>query len=183
MQDTQSLLTIILESIFVGFGIVIPILSLIRTSNLKAIEVKDLFVLTGVQMVRVAGILYFILSLVNFGIQYNESPGTFSAPFSTILFSYILSLLYTPVMTLVLSQLFWIKKLYMKKAALITLALLLLILPSQRILLLLTQASGKYLPDGTETGTLLLRLLLNIIVFIFVTFTIILAGGKLKKKS
>ena len=86
-------------------------------------------------------------------------------------------------MTLVLSQLFWIKKLYMKKAALITLALLLLILPSQRILLLLTQASGKYLPDGTETGTLLLRLLLNIIVFIFVTFTIILAGGKLKKKS
>ena len=61
MHDTQSLLTIILESIFVGFGIVIPVLSLIRTSNLKTIEVKDLFILTAVQMVRLAGILYIIL--------------------------------------------------------------------------------------------------------------------------
>jgi len=183
MHDTKSLLTIILESIFVGFGIVMPILSLIRTSNLKAIEVKDLFILTGVQMVRISGILYFILSLVSIGIQYNESPGMFSSPFGTILYSYLLSLLYTPLMTLVLSQLFWIKKLYMKKAALITLGLMLLVLPSQRTLLLLTQISSNFLPDGAETGALLLRLLLNIIVFIFITFTIILAGGKLKKKT
>ncbi len=62
MHSVTDILNILLKSVFVGFGFVIPILALIRTSNIKAIAVKDLFILTAVQAVRIAGIFYFLLA-------------------------------------------------------------------------------------------------------------------------
>jgi hypothetical protein len=173
----------LLQSILTGFGIVIPIFALIRTSNLKTIAVKDLFILTAVQMVRLAGIAYFILWLITTWEQNNELSDA-PIPFKDRLFGpYWLPLLFAPVMTLVLSQLFWIKKLYMKKAALITFALLLLILPSQRVMFFVTSLHRDYLPSSWSitTGNMFIQTALNIIVFIFITFAVMLSSGKLKK--
>ena len=182
MHSVTDILNILLKSVFVGFGFVIPILALIRTSNIKAIAVKDLFILTAVQAVRIAGIFYFLLAAKDAytyffdGTSYTTS--NVSAP------AYMLFTFFPPAMTVVLSQLFWIKKLYMKKAALITFALLLLILPSDLFVRYLSHwALGTY-------GSLWLNFpafpgllsygLLNIMVFIFIIFIIMLAGGKLK---
>lgn len=173
---------ILLQSILTGFGIVIPILALIRTSNIKTIAVKDLFILTAVQMVRLAGIAYFILWVIRTWEQNNIDMDTFR--FEEHLFGpYWLATIFSPVMALLLSQLFWIKRLYMKKAALVTFSLLLLILSSQRAMIFVTTFYRNYLPTSwsMRTGSIFIEIALNIIVFIFITFSVMLAGGKLKK--
>lgn len=183
MHSITDIFNILLKSIFVGFGFIIPILALIKTSNLKALEVKDLFILTSVQAIRVSGIIYFVLALVAvYPFFANDgSVGGVNVDFT----GYGLNLLFSPLMYLLLSQLFWIKKLYMKKAALITLAILLLILPHVRFL-----SSVKTFSLGSLTTVLsvfnmtnIILWALNIIVFIFIIFTIILLGGKLKDKK
>lgn len=191
MHDTQSLLTIILESIFVGFGIVIPILSLIRTSNLKAIEVKDLFMLTGVQMVRVAGILYFILFAVQaIGWYSGEPQNDLERRMKMMMFSASwMYVWYKPLVLLLLTQLFWIKRLFTRKAPRIIFAIMLLVLPTlasqQFIMTIISLHRDGVLPSNwnINIGTILLQYLLNVIVFTFIAFTVILAGGKLKKNN
>ncbi len=167
-----------------GFGIIIPVVALIKTSNLKAIVFKDLFILTGVQMVRLAGIFYFIVWGLQLWQQSTALASTSNVSFTDLIFGpYWLMYLFSPVMRLLLSQLFWIKKIYFKKATLITVALLLLIVPSQRILMFVTSLHRDYLPGSwsMSTGDMITETILNIVVFIFVTITIMLAGGKLKK--
>lgn len=188
MHSITDILNILLRSVFVGFGFVIPILALIKTSNLKALEVKDLFILTAVQAIRVSGIIYFVLALVAaYPYFANSGPvGNVNVDFT----GYGLTMLFSPLMYLLLSQLFWIKKLYMKKTALITLSILLLILPSHRLMMYVSSFSGSdkdYLPGSwtmsVQTFSPAIEFLLNIIVFIFIIFTIILLGGKLKDKK
>lgn len=186
MHSISDILNIILESIFIGFGIVIPIFVLaMRTSNLKAIAFKELFILTAVQTVRIAGILYFVLWLVHSWEQYNDPVVTGGMPFKDKLFGpFWLVYLFSPLMKFFLSQLFWIKKLYFKKAALITFALLLVILPSQRVLVFVASLNSKdYLPSAwsLSTGDMLIEIALNIVVFIFIVIPILLGSGKLKK--
>lgn len=173
MHDTQSLLTIILESIFVGFGIVIPLLNLIRTSNLKTIEVKDLFILTAVQTVRLAGIAYFLYWIVASVSQYGQ--GILD---SRLFGPYWWASWYKPTLILLLSGVFWFKKTYYRKTSRIVFAILLFILPSLPYHIdRFRDVSSFQIPGYLMIGTLL-----NIIVFIFIIFTIMLAGGKLKKK-
>jgi len=165
-----------LRSVFVGFGIVIPILTLIKTSDIKVIAIKDLFILSGVQMVRIAGILYFVLSYLDLHerMKAMEIVGDRDA----FMFRQLLS----PILYFLLSQLFWIRKLYMKKAALITFSLLLLILPSQHILAIFMAPGNDYLRrlGLLFTGNAMIETALNVVVFIFIVFTVMLAGGKLK---
>ncbi|MNK47222.1 hypothetical protein D3C87_660280 [compost metagenome] len=179
MHSITEILNIILKSIFVGFGVIIPILSLIKTSGLKSIEVKDLFILTAVQLVRVSGIIYFILAITG-------NLGAFSAKNATgegLGLEYFLYLFFSPLMYLLLTQLFWIKKLYMKKMARITLSILMLILPSSWFLLLVKTENIGTVTKAVFTTEVISVFFLNIIVFIFMTFTIILLGGKLKDKK
>ena len=83
----------------------------------------------------------------------------------------------------------------MKKAALITLALMLLVMPSlgqnyERFVILTTSLHRDYLPSGWDGDTLIwgyigsvtLEYVLNIIVFAFINFAVIFASGRLKKK-
>ncbi|WP_294818197.1 hypothetical protein [uncultured Flavobacterium sp.] len=177
MHSVSDILAVLLQSVFVGFGIVIPIVALIKTSNLKSIAVKDLFILTSVQMVRIAGILYIIISylLVLQRMKAIEITGDRDA----FMFGQLLS----PILYFLLSQLFWIRKLYMKKAALIIFALLILTLPSQRVLAIFMSQGTDYfrrLGGGMFTGNAIIETALNVVVFIFIVFTIMLAGGKLK---
>lgn len=182
-----SILNALLQSVFTGFGIVIPIVALLRTVNLKKLAVKEAFVLTAVQVLRLAGILYFILFCVDAYLQYNathkaEQVVVIQSPlFGPYWFAYWGS----PVMYLLLSQLFWIKKLYIEKAALITLAVLLLLLPSQRVISFITFSllNNDYLPSSWtmyHTNTLF-QVLLNVVVFVFVVFAVMTATGKVKK--
>ena len=181
MHSITDIFNLILKSIFVGFGFIMPILALIRTSNLKALEVKDLFILTAVQAVRVSGIVYFILAakdayfVYSDGVSYEHTNVSAGAYWFYVFFS--------PLMYLVITQCFWIKKLYMKKPALITLSLLLLVLPSSFFMLFLKADTYMPLIKLMFSVGNLSAFLLNIIVFIFITFTIILLGGKLKDKK
>ena len=177
---------LLLESILTGFGIVIPILALIRTSNLKTIAVKDLFILTAVQMVRLAGILYAVVFLVHTLVMYNgraENPWP-TATEQMLFGPYWFVYWFPPAMSVLLSQLFWIKKLYHKSAPRIVLALFLLILPSTRLMVFIAnlgKGEMNVIKFSSVTPFSIVEVLLNIIVFIFITFAVMLAGGKLKK--
>lgn len=181
MHPVTDILNILLKSIFVGFGIIIPILALIKTSHLKALEFKDLFILTAVQAVRIAGIFYFILAAKDAYAYFFDGTSYMASNVAGSV--YILHTFLPPVITLLLTQLFWIKKLYMKKAALITFALLLVILPSQRVMFFVTSLHRDYLPSSwsMDPVDMIIEALLNIIVFIFIIIPIIVAGGKLRK--
>jgi hypothetical protein len=182
-MQTTEILNLLLKTIFVGFGFVMPVLALIKTSKLKALEVKNLFILTAVQTLRVSGIIYFILAFVAaYPLLAHTSPTGVSGV-KIDFTNYIVFLLFSPLMYLLVSQLFWIKKMYMKKAALITLSLLLLILPST-IFLLVAQGQD-YMAElkATFSGVEIVRALISCVMFIFITFTIILIGGKLKDKK
>ena len=183
MHSTTDILNILLKAIFVGFGFIIPILALIRTSNLKALQVKDLFILTAVQTVRVSGILYFVLAFVAAYPLLAHSSPTGAAGVKIDFTNYAVYLLFAPLMCLLISQLFWIKKLYMKKAALITLSLLLLTLPSD--IFFAVAQSKDFMPSLKVmfSGTEIIKALISCVMFIFITFTIILMGGKLKDKK
>jgi hypothetical protein len=182
MHSVTDILNILLKSIFVGFGFIIPILSLLKISSLKALEVKDLFILTAVQTVRISGILYFILAAVSvypLFMHDNTMAGNVKVDFG----GFAMYILFSPIMCLVISQLFWIKKLYMRKGSRITLAIMLLLLPSAVFLAI--AKSQDFMPQlkATFGGQEILKALISCIIFIFVTFTIILMGGKLKDKT
>ncbi|MHA3789796.1 hypothetical protein ACX0HA_16435 [Flavobacterium hauense] len=183
MHSTTDILNILLKSIFVGFGFIMPVLALIKTSNLKALQVKDLFILTAVQAVRVSGILYFVLAFVAAYPLLAHSSPTGAGGVKIDFTNYAVYLLFAPIMCLIISQLFWLKKLYMKKAALITLSLLLLILPSD---LFFAFAQSKDFMSSLKamfTGAEILKAFISCVIFIFITFTIMLMGGKLKDKK
>ena len=184
MGEIHQFPDILLKSIFVGFGVIIPILKLTKSSDLKIIAIKDAFVLTAVQVLRVAGLLFFILWCIESYINYMPAFG--NNPKESFLYDYYFWLhWYSPLMYFVISQLFWIKKLYLKKAALITLSLFLLILPSQFLLGILVTNARDYLPSSWTMYTInpLLHFVLNIIVFIFIIIPVMLLTGKLKKLS
>ena len=194
MHSITDILNILLKSIFVGFGFVMPILALIKTSNLKALQVKDLFILTSIQAVRLAGIIYFILAVKDLYPLYfgGDSYEQVNVDYTNLMVNWM----FAPALYLLLSQVFWIKKIYMKKKALIVFSVLVLILPSYFVLQVLlrsififTTSDRDYLPSYWimyEKGfgiSPVLGFVLNIIVFIFIIFTIILLGGKLKDKK
>ena len=187
MPESTSIISILLKSIFIGFGFAIPIISLLKTSKLKTIEFKELFILTAVQTLRISGILYFVMFCIHALVDYYRvHSGNQAVVVQSPFFGpYWIIKWVEPAMYLLLSQLFWIKKLYLKKASLITFSILLLLLPSKRLLLMLQTYSRNHLSPGSvlPAGTILLELLLNCIVFIFIIITIMLATGKLKNKT
>jgi hypothetical protein len=162
----------------------VPIVTLLKTSNLTRLKFKELFIFTAVQAVRVGGILYFILFLLQTYLLYSQagSDEIFSVE-NRLSGPYWLAYWFPPLMNLLLTQLLWIRKLYMKKGALITMSLLLLFLPSPRFIIFITAFHRDYLPSSWSMyqGDMILGFVLNIIVFIFIIFTIMLAGNKFKK--
>lgn len=166
-----------------GFGLVIPFTALIKTSDIKKIAIKQLFVLTGIQVIRIAGIGYFILWVAENIIAYS-APINGAVPVQVKLFGpYWVLAWFAPLMYLLLTQAFWFKKLYMNRPALIVLAILLLVLPSQRFIAYLTSLYNDYLPSSfiMYQGSIILELFLNCVVFTFIVFAILLGTGKLKQ--
>lgn len=170
-----------------GFGLVLPIVSLLPTSSFKALEVKNLFILKAVQIVRLAGLMYFLVWALDTYAIYGESAGL---PDGYNIFKFRLfgkySMFYwlPPMFYLLLTQALWIKKLYIKKAPRITFALSLLVLPSHHFIGLMAKLQGNNV-DGFITVPLLreiLLLILSAVTFFFLTVVVVLASGKLKDK-
>jgi hypothetical protein len=183
MHSVTDILNVLLRSVFVGFGILIPILAIARTSDLKTIQFKDLFILTAIQMVRILGIIYFILGAVAVYPLFINTGTEAASNVKVDLTGYGMNIIFAPLMTLVITQLFWIKKLYMKRKALIMLPLLLLILPSALFMTIAQSENSAPALNAAFSWQEILKTIISIIIFFFITFTIILLGGKLKDKK
>ena len=182
-NSITEILNILLKSIFVGFGFVIPLLVLLKTKGEEATRLKEVFVTSAIQLVIFSGIVYFILAAKDAYLLYsnNASYGHINIQNN----NYLFYLLFQPFVYLLLSQVFWIKKLRTKKVALITFSLLLLIVPSQWLFAIVTSFHKDYLPSSVSGNILavVLEVILNIVVFIFINITIMAAKGKLKPKT
>lgn len=163
----------LLQAVIAGFGIVIPLICLIRSSTLKNIAFKEGFILTAVQIVRILGIVNFIANGI-FVLRHSQSLGKDRN-------ALILSELMPALLGLVITQCFWIRKLYHKKAALVTLSLLLLVLPSQWLLAYAVTMDKKFIPDVVAAKNIILAGALGAVVFFFLVFMIMSVSGKLKR--
>jgi len=190
MYSFISIITLLLKSILVGFSFVMPVVCLLKTSNLKLIRNRDLFILVSVKLLRFVGILYFVFIVKDLFIEYFDQTSYLQT--NTSYEVYIYYTLYTPLLYLILSQLLWFKKMYMNKVALAVLSMLMIILSSQMFLTVMSNlfsSHNDYLPSSWRMYVLgfninpIVEIALNIIVYIFITFTIILMGGKLKDKK
>jgi len=181
MHSVTDILNLLLRSIFIGFGILMPLFALKKSSDLKTLKFKDLFILTAIQTVRIAGIIYFILGAVAVYPLFFNTGGAAAGSVKVDLSGYGMNIIFAPLMTLIITQFFWIKKVYMKRKALIVLPLLLLLVPSK--LFLAVAQSTDYLPvlKAAFAWQELLRTAVSVIIFFFITFTIMLIGGKLKE--
>jgi len=183
MHSVTDILNVLLRSVFIGFGILIPLLAVMRTSDLKKLEFKDLFILTAVQLVRVAGIIYFILGAVAvYPLFFSTGPAAAGAV-KVDMNGYGMQIIFAPLMTLIITQFFWFKKLYMKRKALIVLPLLLLIVPSALFLKVAQAENVAPILKAAFSWQEIVKTIISIIIFFFITFTIVLLGGKLKDKK
>jgi hypothetical protein len=181
LEDTPSILSVILGSIFIGFGFVIPIVALLKTSDLTRLKFKELFILTAVQAVRIAGIFYVLIFIAKASFNYYVNDNSWYLFLEV--YSWLLPLLY-----LIFTQLFWIKKVYLNKIVLVLLSLLIFLSPlasAAWFYLYYTSIlnEGEFIGTSSliETSYSLPGVVLNIIVFIFIIITIMLAGNKFKQ--
>jgi len=96
---------------------------------------------------------------------------------------YGMQIIFAPLMTLIITQFFWFKKLYMKRKALIVLPLLLLIVPSALFLKIAQAENVVPILKAAFSWQEIVKTIISIIIFFFITFTIVLLGGKLKDKK
>lgn len=178
-----SLLKILFESLFIGLAILIPVAVLIRTSNLKFLQAKDLFILQGVQTLRIAGIFYAMLSLQDVYSVYFKAAQVGDGIGITFPVSYQLFLFYPPAMYLIFTQLLWIKTLYMKKAALIGLCIILLIFPTKNFIAIVTALVGDNPAAALSIykANFFARVGLSLVISFFTAFALMVLSGKMKK--
>ncbi|NDI99540.1 hypothetical protein GWA97_10685 [Flavobacterium sp. LaA7.5] len=144
---------------------------------------KETFIVTAIKLLLFSGIIYFILAAKDAYFLYFN--GTSYEHFNVQYKDYLFYLLFQPFIYLLLSQVFWIKKLRTNKAALITFSVLLLIVPSQWLFSMVTAFHKDYFPGSVSESilTTVLQVVLNIVVFIFINITIMMTKGELKHKT
>jgi len=182
-MTVTEILNLLLRSVFIGFGFLIPIFAVMKTSDLKKLEFKDLFILTAIQMVRIAGVIYFILGVVAvYPLFFNTGPAA-AGNVKVDLSAYGMQIIFAPLMTLIITQFFWFKKLYMRRKALIVFPLLLLIIPSALFLKIAQSENFEPVLRAAFSWQEILKTIISVVIFFFITFTILLLGGKLKDKK
>lgn len=187
MSDAFSIPEIVLKSIFIGFGIVVPILVLSKTFDGKKIKLKQIFIETSLQTVRVAGIVYFLLYLLQSLLLNQQITTIIEARKQAMMFGEDwLYYWYQPLIILLLTQLWWVKKFALKKTALVTFGLMLLVLPvltSERVVILFSGFHRDYMPADDWSFpilTILAEIAINTVIFIFIVFIIMNITGKFK---
>jgi hypothetical protein len=174
---------LLFTSFFTGFGIVISVLCFVKTKQLQKIAFKNLFILTAVQAVRVAGFLYIAIFLLKTFAFPGAELGPWASGHRTMISGqYWVLYWFPPVICLALSQLFWLRPTYTNKWLLALVGLLMLVLPTQWFTQLIVNIgrglNGIKFTTSDTSG--LMWYILSVAIFIFTTFTIILATGKLK---
>jgi len=182
-----KLLKSFIDGLFIGFCIVIPILSFIKT-NLKTLHLKELFILQAIKAVRIAGILYALTYLHEVNLVYFQkaSAADAIAPAKLLPSAYLSYMFYPPLAYLLLTQLLWIKKAYTNKAALLILCLILLIAPQWFFIMFLLHISEMdyYQPDSLLLlGNMLRNTFQGLFVLFSITFILMLLSGKLKLRE
>jgi len=177
----------LLEALFIGFCIVIPILSFIKT-NLKTLHLKELFILQAIKAVRIAGILYALTYLHEVNLVYFQkaSAADAIAPAKLVPSAYLSYMFYPPLAYLLLTQLLWIKKAYTNKAALLISCLILLIAPQWFYIMGLLRISEMdyYQPDWLLLlGNMLRNTFQGLFILFSITFILMLLSGKLKLRE
>lgn len=162
-----------------------PIAALVKTSNLKFLQAKELFILQGVQTLRIAGIFYALLSLPDVYAVYFKAAQLGEGIGITFPVSYQLFLFYPPAMYLIFTQLFWVEKLYMKKAALIALCIILLIFPTKNFIAIVTALVGDNpsVALSVYNTNWLARVGLSLVISFFTAFALMVLSGKLKRAA
>lgn len=185
-MDIIYKISIITQLFLAGFCIVMPVVAIVKTTSPKTSKTKALFIIQAVQILRVAGILYFIIQIAISGTEYfdqvsytqhavlgvaHEIPGM-----------YWLYTLSSAFFYLVLSQCFWFKKVYQKKGLLILFSILLFILPSQRFIFFLMMFHRDYLPSTwyMSQGGIVLHYIYDIVAFCLITLLFMFITGKFK---
>lgn len=164
-------------------SLLMGIAAIIRTKNLKFLLAKDLFILQCVQALRVMGVFYALLALPDVYAIYFSSKQLGNGMGISFPVSYQLFLFYPPLAYLILTQLLWIKKLYIKKGALIAMSLMLIVLPGRNFITLLTALMGDS-PAAILSlfnGNYFARVGLSLMTAFFAGFALMVMSGKMKK--
>jgi hypothetical protein len=177
-----------LEALFIGFGIVITVISLLKRSNLKLLHLKELFILKAIQAIRIAGIVYALTYLYEVNLIYFQKASAANSltPSKLLPSAYLTYMFYPPLAYFLLTQLLWIKPLYIKKAALTVLALAILIAPlwlNISALLFAPQEDFQRPEWYVILSHMLTRSVGHIIIFFVTILTLMLLSGKFRPSN
>jgi len=176
----------LLRTFFVGFGLIIPALLYVRPK--KTPDFKNIFIATSIQIIRVIGILYFILWILDAqsATSIAQTEGGYSVtmgpPFYLGGSFYIFWL--TPLIFLLTTQLLWVSKIRENKIMVFVLSLLMLLNSFNVFTLLLTKL-GITMPvvwawPSADNGMFAVAVLLHLFMFACIVFTTMVVSGKLK---
>lgn len=163
-MDFLSIVVLILNVVFVGFGLTIPVFLLFTLKRDSSRE--EAFVANAVNVLITSGIAYCVIALLeNITINFNS--------------------LIQPFAYLLLSQLLWIKKLRVNKVVLFIVSILLLLVPSSWYYTLVTTIHSDYLSSNKQKAiqVLLLESFLFVIVFIAIVFAVMFTRRVIRKRK
>ena len=179
----------LLRTFFVGFGFIIPILLFVKPH--KAPGFKKLFAATSIQIIRIVGLLYFALWVLDAhtGTSIDAVAGgyaiTSGPPFYLGRPFYIYWL--TPLVFLLTTQLLWIPKIRDNKM-LVSLFSLLMLINSFNLFTLALAKLKITMPmvwawPSPDNGMFAVALILHLFMFACIVFTTMVVSGKLKDSS
>jgi hypothetical protein len=177
----------LLRTFFVGFGFFIPALLFVKPK--KTPELKRLFIETSTQIIRLIGILYFILWVLDAHTGTSVAPveGGYSVvagpPFYLGGSFYVYWL--TPLLFLLTTQLLWVDAIKRNKV-IVSLLCLLMLLNSFNVFTLALAKAKITIPlvwawPSPDNGMFAVALALHLFMFACIVFAAMVAGGKLKE--
>ncbi|KGO87237.1 hypothetical protein Q765_06095 [Flavobacterium rivuli WB 3.3-2 = DSM 21788] len=179
----------LLRTFFVGFGLIIPALLYVKPK--KSPDFKNIFIATSIQIIRLIGILYFILWVLDAQSATSIAPAeggyavTMGPPFYIGGSFYIFWL--TPLIFLLTTQLFWIAKVRANKIIVLVLSLLMLLNSFNVFSLLLTKLKITmpivWAWPSADNGMFAVAVLLHLFMFACIVFTTMVVSGRLKENK
>lgn len=174
-MDFFGTLLLILNAVFIGFALVMPVFLLFAIKNNS--PDKEEFVANAAKVLIFSGIIYFITTVfLGHNSTYFEGSNVIEC----------FEVLIQPFSYLLLSQILWIKNLRTNKLVLLIISILLLLVPSIWYYTLVTIIHSDYSPGGLQKEAiqvLLLESFLFVIVFIAIVFAVMFTRRVLRKQK
>ncbi|MXN92842.1 hypothetical protein GR160_16565 [Flavobacterium sp. Sd200] len=187
-STVSSAIVILLRTFFVGFGFLAPAMLFVKPKKMP--QLKKLFVAAGIQIVRIAGILYALFWILDAYTATTAKPAgdyLISSGPKLYLGEHFYIYWLTPLIFFIATQLLWIPKIKQNKIAVSVIALLVLLNSFNVFPILLSQYKinmpwvwGWPAPDSWMFAV---ALLLHLFMFTTIVFTVLVASGKLKEEG